>query len=517
MNALAHKALSACPTEISETENPMQTEERRHNSFLSKSQFIRGLQCHKSLYLHKHHPELRGEISAGQEAVFQSGTDVGKLAQQLFPGGVEIPYDGLTISEQVEQTAEAIAAGTETIYEASFGHDGIFVKVDILYKGAHGWELYEVKGSTVAKKVHVHDAALQYHVLNGAGINLAKAAIVHVNNGYTRHGELDITSLFSIEDVTLQVQELQEFVAREIARQRESLQAGMPAIDIGRYCSEPYRCDFSSHCWSHIPEDSVFDLRGRGADKFKLYRQGVLTQADIPLDTLNALQRFQVDATLGQKDSVDVDRVRKFLASLWYPLYFLDSETFTSAIPLFDGSRPYQQIPFQYSLHYQETELGELKHYEFLAQPGIDPREELLCGLLEQIPENACILAYNKSFEIGVLRRLAEFFPAKRKQIECMIGNFRDLMAPFKSRAVYKWQMKGSYSIKEVLPALVPELTYKGLEINTGGMAMEAYHEMGRMEKPQELEKIRMALLEYCKLDTLAMVRILEKMLELCS
>ena len=234
--------------------------------YLSKSLFIRGRQCHKSLWLYKRRPELRDEISAAQQAIFQSGTDVGLLAQQLFSGGVEVPYEGLTHQQQIELTKDEIARGTETIYEATFQHDGIFVKADILHLGTDGWEIYEVKGSTAVKDVYVYDAALQYHALTGEGLAISKVSIVHVNNAYTRNGDLDIRQLFTVNDITDRVQELQPIVVNEIAAQREMLGVDMPVIDIGKQCDDPYSCDFKGFCWKHIPDDSIFNLRGRGAD-----------------------------------------------------------------------------------------------------------------------------------------------------------------------------------------------------------------------------------------------------------
>jgi hypothetical protein len=480
--------------------------------YLSKSLFIRGRQCHKSLWLQKHRPELKDEISDAQQAIFQSGTDVGILAQELFPGGIEISYEGLTHQQQIDQTRIEIEKGTETIYEATFLNDGIFVKADILHHGARGWEIYEVKGSTEVKDVHIFDAAVQYRVLTGAGLDVSKVAILHVNNTYVRYGGLDIKQLFSIVDITGLAQELQNVISEELVAQREMLSGDMPPIDIGKQCEYPYPCDFMGHCWQHIPDDSVFNLRGRGIDKFSLYYQGIVRQSDIPLGILNERQRFQVESTLNQHDHIDIKAVRKFVDGLWYPLCFLDFETFMDAIPPFDGSLPYQQIPFQYSLHIQETQNSDLQHYEYLAEPSQDPRRELLDTLLERIPEGACIIAWNQSFEIVVSRRLAEFFPENREQVERWIESFRDLMQPFKNRDIYLWQAKGSYSIKPILPLLVPELSYENLDgVADGGDAMEAWHRMNSLKDPAEVAQIRNALLEYCELDTLAMVRILEQ------
>lgn len=480
--------------------------------YLSKSLFIRGRQCHKSLWLHKNKPELKDQISDSQASLFQSGTDVGILAQQLFPGGIEVPYEGLSHQEQVAMTASEISKGTETIYEATFLHNGIFIKIDILHRGSAGWEIFEVKASTQVKEVHLYDAALQYQVLLGMGMAVATTNIVHINNTFTRYGDVDIRQLFAIEDITADVKELQPYIVEELVAQRQMLSGEMPVTDIGPCCSDPYECDFTGHCWSHIPDDSVFDLRGKGVDRFALYRQGIIKQADIPAGTLNTAQYQQVSSTIEQRDSFNKGSLKSFLDEIWYPICFLDFETFMSAVPLFDNSRPYQQIPFQYSLHIQDQPGTDLQHYEYLTQPGQDPRSELLDTLLKRIPKGACILAWNQSFEISVLSKLGELFPKKQKRVERLIENFRDLMEPFRSRNIYLWQSKGSYSIKSILPILVPELSYKDMDIADGGMAMDAYHQMGSIDNPEELMKIRKALLEYCKLDTFAMVRILEKM-----
>jgi hypothetical protein len=186
-------------------------------------------------------------------------------------------------------------------------------------------------------------------------------------------------------------------------------------------------------------------------------------------------------------------------------------------IPLFDGTRPYQQIPFQYSLHYLKRQGVKLKHHEFLASPNCDQRKELTEKLINEIPDNACVLAYNMSFEIKMLESMAAWFSEYSNRIENIIGNMRDLMAPFRSKDCYLWQMNGSYSLKFVLPSLVPGLSYDEMEISNGGMAMDAYSAMCQTEDPKELERIRKALLEYCKLDTLGMVRIVEKLAEMCG
>jgi len=487
------------------------------NAGLSKSLFLNGLQCHKSLYLLKYHPELKDEISDFKKVLFQSGEEVGKFAQKLFPGGVEVAYESLSYSEQLERTKSEIEKGTSTIYEATFSNDGVFVKVDILHKGKEGWELYEVKSSTGLKDIYIDDIAVQYYTLTGSGLLVSKAFLVHINNEYVREGEVEAKRLFIIKDLTDIIREKQGFVAEELDKQKEMLKGDMPEIDIGEHCSKPYVCNFKGHCWKHIPEDSIFSLRdkGKGINKFDLYRQGIIHLKDVSKGILPNHQRIQLEGTLEKKDVINIDGVKKFIDSIWYPLYFLDFETtFMNPIPMFDGTRPYQTVPFQYSLHYLEREGAELRHCEYLAPAGVDPRKELIEKLMNELPDDACVVVYNKSFEKGTLSSLKRWFPEHKERIANIINNLRDLMILFDKKVVYYWQLNGSYSLKNVLPALVPEMSYEGMEVNDGEMAANAYFQMQESKDSDEIEHIRKALLEYCKMDTLAMARIVEKLRE---
>jgi hypothetical protein len=224
------------------------------------------------------------------------------------------------------------------------------------------------------------------------------------------------------------------------------------------------------------------------------------------------MQRMQAEYLLDRKSHADPAKVREFLKKISYPVCFLDFETFGSGIPLFDGTRPYQQVPFQYSLHRIDEEGGGLRHFEYLAHPGVDPRKEIAERLVTEVPEGACVVAYNMAFEKRVLRELGEFLPVLRKRLNAVIAGMVDLMEPFKRRDIYHWRMNGSYSLKSVLPVLVPEMTYGDLEISDGAMASEAYFTMETMADPAELSRLRKALLEYCEQDTLGLVRLLEMM-----
>jgi Domain of unknown function(DUF2779) len=479
---------------------------------LSKSLYTRGLQCHKSLYLHKYHPELRGEPTPELEALWASGHEVGDFAHMLFPGGVVVPYDGMTRERQIEKTREEIDRGTKAIYEATFCHDDVLVKADILVRDGGYWNLYEVKSATSVKEHYWDDVAIQHYVISGSGIPLNRTFLVHVNNSYVRNGDVVPEELFVLQDITGVVREKQASIPETLAEIRMMLRRNEPDIDIGPHCETPYACDFIAHCWRHVPEHSVFSLRGPGVDRWELYRRGILDLADVPLDALNLMQRMQVEYFLERKSHADPGKIREFLKKVRYPACFRDFETFSSAIPRFDGTRPYQQIPFQYSLHRVDTEGSEATHFEYLAAPEEDPRKELAEKLLDEIPEGACVIAYNIAFEKRVLRELGESFPVLRKRLNAAAEGMIDLMEPFRRREIYHWKMNGSYSLKSVLPALVPDISYEGMTIRDGAMASNAYFAMGEIRDPAGLARLRRALLEYCRQDTSGLVRLVEKM-----
>jgi hypothetical protein len=477
---------------------------------LSKSLILKGLQCHKALWLAKHPPAFELPEKPDLQARFELGTAVGILAQDLFPGGVEVPFAGLSFAAQLAKTRQLMEGGAPVIYEASFLHEGIFVKVDILVRDGGSWQIHEVKMGTAVKEVNLDDVAIQHYVLSGCGLEVSRSFLVHIDNTYVRCGAIEVERLFVSAEVTGEVLARQAALPELVAAMRRTLAgANEPAIDIGPWCTDPYECDFIPYCWRHVPEDSVFSLRGRGVDKFALYNRGIVRLEDVPVDALSGPQRFQLEATLGRKDFFDAPAIRDFLETLWHPLCHLDFETFDTPIPPFDGTRPYQKIPFQYSLHIERQPGAEPEHFEYLSPPKLDPRRELAEKLLKEIPEEACVLTYNQAFEKGVLRDLAETFPDLAGELQKRIDNIRDLMAPFKKRHLYRWPMRGSYSIKEVLPALVPDLSYKGLSVADGGMAMLAYHEMCATQDAARVREIRRDLLAYCRLDTWAMVRIL--------
>ena len=486
---------------------------------LSKSKYCSGVQCPKMLWLKKNKPEEFDE-SVMNQAVLETGSEVGDLAMGLFGDYVEVPYGDL--GEMIQKTQALLDAGTPIIAEASFSYEGLFCSVDILKNlGDYRVELYEVKSSTEAKPIYHQDVAYQVYVLTKLGFTVEKACLVHINNQYVRHGELDLQQLFTVAELTEDARKLQPDVEENLARIAEYLALPEePADDVGLRCFNPYDCGFWKYCTRKLPKPNVFDLAGaRKTTMFKCYNQGLVSFADLnSCDQLNAKAYQQIEHELFcQPPAIKADAIKTYLSRLSYPLYFLDFETFQPAIPLYDNTKPFEQIPFQYSLHWIEREGGELKHAEYLAYPGEDPRRKLAERLCRDIPLDVCTTAYNMGFEKGRIKALAGLYPDLSDHLMNIHDHIQDLMIPFQQRWYYTRAMQGSYSIKYVLPALFPDdpaLDYHNLEgVHNGGEAMDTFKKMATMD-PEELETWRQHLLKYCGLDTYAMVKVWEKLNE---
>jgi Domain of unknown function(DUF2779) len=483
---------------------------------LSKSTFIRGLQCEKNLYLYKYHPELADEVSESQQAIFTRGTNVGVLAQRLFPGGANCaPPTHQQYQICIQKTKAAIEKGATILYEAGFIFDEVLVICDILVKQGHSWKIFEVKSSTSISEVYLNDAALQYYVIKNSLQNVNDISIVFINNQYVRNGELDINQVFTIESIKDLVNEKEDFIKDNVDRLKKVIAKKIePKIDIGPYCSDPYECGFLGHCWKHIPDYSIFNISHLKSDKkFDLYTQGIINITDVPDDyPINDKQRMQIECERNGKEVIDKGAIDDFLSQIEYPIAFMDFETFMPAVPMFDNSRPYQQIVFQYSVHYLKNEKSEMLHKEYLAEADlkIDPRIGFLVQLIKDVQGAKTIIVYNQGFEGTRLNEIERDFPKYEKPIQDIICKVLDLMKPFQNKNYYKPEMKGSYSIKKVLPALVPELSYENMEIGEGGSASIAFESLYYESDHQKIDKIRKSLLEYCKMDTFAMVKIFD-------
>ncbi len=483
------------------------------NHKLSKTTFMYGCQCPKRLYLHKFRDDLRNPEDEFQQSVFNAGIFVGDLARKLFDGGVDAtPPDSFSYQKAIEQTQKFIEAGETIIYEAAFQFEGVMCALDILVKRGEQWYGYEVKSGLSVKEQHVKDAALQYYIITNSGLPMADISITHLNKDYVRQGEIDVAQLFLHESILKGVLAEQDFVANKIKELKGVLElSDAPLIDIGRHCYDPYACDFTEHCWAHIPsKNSVFELR-KGAG-FKLYAEGFKHLDEIPADyELPTVPALQLEFYRSGGERLEAEPIKEYISTFPYPMFFLDFETFMPGIPEFEGTRPYQQLPFQFSLHVKRSPEAELEHYEFLGDGINDPREELKDQLIKLLEDSGSIVCYQVAFEKTRMRELAEAFPDSKQALTSIQERMVDLMYPFQKRWYYHQAFNGGYSIKVVLPTLVPELSYTSLNIREGGTASLTYSQL-RYQEPEVIAQQRSDLLAYCKLDTLAMVRILEKL-----
>ena len=473
---------------------------------LSKSKYAKYCQCPKCLWMSVYKPEEE-VIDPNSEARFENGTEVGDLAMGLLGDYIDVTTykdnNRLDLAIMITKTKELMDEGQENICEASFSYDGNYCAVDILHKTEDGWAIYEVKstsfpefnGNPAKLDKYLPDVAYQKWVLEKCGVNVTGTFLVCLNSDYVREGELDLQKLFVINDMG-------ELIANEYDKVENGQAAAKKLLQ--------------------QEEEPIMDLyRMRFSDKLKYYRQGLVTYDDIKNEKLTPVRRIQVDSVLANTPHIEADKIKEFLDTLTYPMYFLDFETMQQVVPEYDGTKVYQQITFQYSLHIIEKEGGELIHKEHLGISGTDPRRALAEQLCQDIPMNVCTLAYNKAFECTRIKELAEWYPDLAEHLLNIKDNIKDLLDPFAAGYYYLPTMGGSFSIKVVLPSLFPNdpaLDYHNLEgcVHNGSEAMTIFPKIQFME-PEEQVQTRKALLQYCCLDTFAMVKIWEKLKDCCG
>lgn len=491
-----------------------------NKTFLSKSKYCQCVQCEKILWLNKYKKDILEDKT--DDSILKRGRQVGELAKQLFGNYEDVAYDE-DLFIRIKQTDKLLQDKPNIITEASFIYDNNFCSVDILKNDIDGVEIYEVKSSTQIKDIYLDDVAYQYFVLSNLNLNVKKACIVYINKEYIREKELDITQLFTIEDITDEVKQKQDEIKTNIDFINDFMQKhkeNEPLKELGPHCFKPYSCEFWDYCTRHLEKPNVFDISGmQTRSKFKKYREGKITFKDLENDDINQKYLEQIDFELNNRNPKIVkEEIRNVINSLKYPLYFIDYETCQYAIPKFEGTKAYQQIPFQYSLHIITKPNAPIEHKEFLAQAE---DENIIRNFAEStikdLPEDGSVIVYNKAFEASRNREIGEMYPDLKDEMERINSNMVDFMVPFRKRHYYTKEMKGSFSIKYVLPALYPddpELDYINLDVvHNGGEASEAFLSL-KDKTLEEQEKIREGLLEYCKLDTYAMVKILEKFKE---
>lgn len=477
---------------------------------ISKSDYVLGLKCPNALWFKKFRKDIEPEKN---QTILDNGTAVGELACDRFPGGVRVtakPWEDAAIS----QTKSAMDANAPFIYEATFATDSDeYCAVDILQNNNDGtWDIIEVKSTTSPHDYHYFDVSFQKYVLTRCGINVRNCFIMTLNNTYVRHGDLDLSQLFTLHDAAEKMQDM-DTVQAEVSRLRAILNGPELGIAISKAkCNKFYECGYKHHCWCDVPEYSVFDtFRGKTADE--MYAKFGADLANVPAECYaKQMHQGDIEAFLDNVEIINRDILCDFTKQLKWPLYFLDYETIQSPIPMFDNSHSNQQICFQFSLHVQQKPGDELTHYEYLHQDaGTDPRPKLLNALNNAIGDTGSVIVYNQVFERGRNNEMAVDFPEYADKLQSINDRMVDLIIPFRERGLYRPCQNGNASIKKTLPAFVPEMSYDDLGIHNGGDASNEFMEfMTGKQSPEQTEQMMHNLHEYCGQDTLAMVRLLD-------
>jgi len=483
---------------------------------LSKTKYLTGLQCPRLIWIDVNEPEKMPETDPVTQYIFDQGHEVGYLAKKLFPRGIDIPADDFM--GNIWKTKELLKE-RKPLFEAGILAGKLYSRVDILSPAnEEEWDIAEVKSSTSVKKVHIDDVAYQRHCCTQAGLNIRNCYLVLINNQYVRDREIDPEGLFNVHDVTDKVEEASVGIEDSINGILEVVsRETCPEMIIGPHCRDPYECSLSD-CWDYLPEHNVFTLYWGGKKSFTMYDSGIVTIREIPDDyKLNDKQFIQKASIISGEPYIDGEAIREFLSGLEYPLYYLDFETIGPVVPLFDGVRSYQNIPFQYSLHIVQDEKSEPMHYSYLSSSTSDPRPGLLTELQKVLGYSGSIIAYNKGFEEGCLCDIAAAFPEYNDWIEQVCGRLVDLLTPFSNFYYYHPAQKGSASLKSVLPAITGK-GYEDLDISDGQVASfiflaANYGEMPEADRAKVMDKLE----EYCGRDTEGMIWIVDKLKELSN
>lgn len=474
---------------------------------LSKSRVIAHRQCAKRLWLQTYRPELLDESGSG--AVFAFGNEVGAVARQLHPGGVLI--EGETLQDALQQTRTCLAeTPRHPLFEATFDYDGTLVRADLLLPSGDDYRMVEVKASTSVKPHYPEDVAVQAWVLQNAGVPLDGLELAHVDNSFVYPGNGNYEGLLHYEDVATDAGALIGEVPDWIGAARATLGGGEPDIDPGPQCYDPYECPFTAYCIPAMEPGShpVDELPYGGKTAERLTTEGFTDLTEVPAELLSNPRHIMVHQAVNSGEVYFDREAAGELAGCGWPRRYLDFETIRFAVPSWAGTRPYQQIPFQWSCHV-ETEDGSLEHHEFLADAGDDPRRTFAESLIDVVGrDDGPIFVYNAAFECTRIKELATALPDLDPVLSAILDRIVDLL-PITRQYYYHPDQRGSWSLKAVLPTIAPDLDYDELEVSDGGSASEAFRSLFDPDLPAaEAERRREALLEYCSRDTLALVRI---------
>jgi Domain of unknown function(DUF2779) len=478
--------------------------------YLTKTRYAAGLQCLRRLWLNVHEPASWEEPELG--SLEHVGVEIGRMAHGLFPGGVLVDEPPWEHAKAVTRTVALMAdSSVPAIFEAAFEHSGVRIRVDVLERLPRGrWGLRELKSSGEVKDHHYDDVAVQLHVLRKAGVRLASVQILHVNKNYVRgHNGVAWRKFLCRVDVKRKSKKRLSEIDNTLKKQLRCLSRHEPKIEPDAHCHSPYSCEHWEHCTASKPADWVFYMPHLSAPRrAELRTLGIEAISAIPDDFgLSPRQTFIRDVTRSGKLHVGPDLADR-LRGFGPPAYYLDFEAVMPAIPLFPGTRPYQVIPFQWSLHHVDSG-GAVTHQEFLADAHSDPRRPFAESLLASLRGTKLPVIVYSSYEQARFTELASAFPGLAKPIRSVVRRLVDLL-PVVRGCVYHPDFDFSSSIKAAAPALSPDVTYDDLEeIADGNSASTAFWLMASGRADAEMsERLQRSLRAYCHRDTWALVRL---------
>ena len=484
---------------------------------LSKSRFVTGCQCHKLLWWTVHEPNaIELQPDKVLQDLFDQGKQVGELARERYLGGIFIDAPHNARAERVAATETAIDSGAPAVFEATFIANDTYVAVDVLQKRGDGHHLIEVKSSSSQKEEHIPDVAVQAYIAAASGVEITSAEVMHLNKEFRNP---DVGELFVHTDVTEAVAAFLPNVPEELAQQQAMLEGPLPDVPIGLQCFEPRECPFMKRCWPDSP-DHIVNLCGVGPKRTAAYFQrGIHWIRDLPpTEKLNFQQRRQLKAMAEDRLIIEPTLARElepFRSAR--RLGFLDFETIMRAVPVWPGMAPWQQAAAQFSYHERQVD-GSYTHAEYLAEGPKDARPPLVEAMIKATAQADRVVMYT-AFEKTRIREMQQAVPQLADELAALQAKLVDLH-PVMRNCVYHPGFNGSYSLKEILTPLVPELTYSDLVIVDGRVASVEIARLlfvaGRIPR-HEHDRVRKDLLNYCERDTWAMVKLLEKLEELTS
>lgn len=478
---------------------------------LSKTRILAGLHCAKRLYLMLNHPE-RG-ISK-KSPLAEAGIAVGLQARKAFLGSVLVNRFQQDLDPFAETAEYLRDESIKAIFEAGFRYQDTEVFVDILQRAASGWNLIEVKSATSVKDDYIDDATIQYAVLSLAGIAINRVELMHLNKDFEYQGNENYDGLFIREDISDRVTAHMHFINDAVARLRHDIANGEPVRHVAGHCKTPYLCEFKAYCEKQEGEYPVSWLPNAAVVIRQLQNNGIYDIRDIPVEMLSSETHLRVRRITIQDEPELDSNAAVTLQALAYPRYYLDFETINLAVPVWQGTKPSEQHPFQWSCHIQNND-GTTTHQEFLDVSGNDPRRKFAESLIAACGSRGPVIVYNQAFEKGIIKNLAVAYDDLSEALLAINNRVFDLL-PVMKKYYYHPEMKGSWSIKNVLSCLLPELRYSDLgEVQDGLMAQSAYLQIisGNLSKG-ESDSLHADMLAYCKLDTYAMLAIVDKVCE---